>query len=212
MLRIYYADISALPAESGDLPLSAYRLAQLSSCRLPLRRRQGLGAELLLIHALREEMGNCLLPLSIERTPDGKPFLPGSPIRFSLSHSGETVACAISDAPVGLDLEAEQPLKEALLHRFFSEQEQRLVLGSACPASAFTELWTKKESYLKATGEGLRALSGIDLLSPPENAFFHHWQLGTLHLSVCVLGCPAVPYRIKEIELSRAFLKNLLQD
>lgn len=209
MLRIYTVDISALPDQPGELPLSSYRLKQLSSCRIPQRRRQGLGAELLLIHALRDWKGSCTIPLCIETGSDGKPFLSEESLFFSLSHTGETAACAVCDAPVGIDIEEERPLRESVLRRCFSEEEQRLILESEHPSASFTELWTKKESYLKATGEGLRSLREIDLLSPPENAFFYYEQRGTLHFSVCVLGCPAVPERIENVELSEEMIVKM---
>ena len=209
MLRVYYAEVAAVPDQPGALPLSSYRLAQLSSCRSPQKRRQGIGAELLLIHALRSLKRDLPLPLMIEKEPGGKPFLSGTPIHFSLSHSGEIAACALCDAPVGIDVETERPLKEPLLRRCFSEEEQRRILSSEYPAASFTSLWTQKESYLKATGEGLRSLGKIDLCAPPEDAFFHTMQQGTLHLSVCVLGQSADPERVEKVELANTFLDCL---
>ena len=209
MLRVYYAEVAAVPDQPGALPLSSYRLAQLSSCRSPQKRRQGIGAELLLIHALRSLKRDLPLPLMIEKEPGGKPFLSGTPIHFSLSHSGEIAACALCDAPVGIDVETERPLKEPLLRRCFSEEEQRLILASEYPAASFTSLWTQKESYLKAIGEGLRSLGKIDLCAPPEDASFHTMQQGTLHLSVCVLGQSADPERVENVELANTFLDCL---
>lgn len=191
MLLTYYADVSALPDQPGRLPLSSYRLAQLASCRSSERRRQGIGAELLLIHALRSLDPSFLLPLSIEKEPCGKPYLRDSKLFFSLSHSRSFAACAVSDTPVGIDLEGERPMHEPVLRRCFSEQEQALIRRADRPDFAFIQLWTQKESYLKATGDGLRALNSIDLLSPPPNASFAHMLLGKMHLSVCVLGQPA---------------------
>ena len=205
MLRVYYAEVAALPDQPGKLPLSSYRLSQLSSCRSPQKRRQGIGAELLLIHALRSWKGDFPLPPMLETEPGGKPFLSGTPIHFSLSHSGEIAACALCDVPMGIDVETERPLKEPLLRRCFSEREQRLILASEYPAASFTALWTRKESYLKATGEGLRSLGKTDLCASPENAFFHTMQQGTLHLSVCVLGQSAVPERVEKVELLNTF-------
>ena len=44
-------------------------------------------------------------PDMLERTEDGKPFIPGlADIHFNLSHSGDYIACAFSDQEVGLDL------------------------------------------------------------------------------------------------------------
>ena len=45
-------------------------------------------------------------PLLIHRTSRGKPFLPQFPdLHLSVSHSGEWFVCAISNQPVGIDLQ-----------------------------------------------------------------------------------------------------------
>ena len=149
MLRIYYADVSALPENPEGLPLSRYRLEQLNRVRPALRRRQGIGAELLLIRALRELDGDLALPLDILTEQGGKPYLACGTPHFSLSHSGRFAACALSDKTVGLDIQLQSPCRESLVHRFFAPEEQRYVLASEDRDAAFTEIWSKKESRLK---------------------------------------------------------------
>ena len=89
MLRIYYGAVSALPTEAGALPLSAYRLSRLRKLIPPEKRRQSIGAELLLIRALQDLRGDVALPLEIEADELGKPYLKGDALYFSLSHSGD---------------------------------------------------------------------------------------------------------------------------
>lgn len=211
MLQIYYADVSVLPDDPGSMLLSSYRLKQLSKCKEPLKRRQGLGAELLLIHALSLWNKELTLPLSIETQAGGKPILSDQSIHFSLSHSGNYVACAISDYPVGVDLEAERPLYDSLLHRVFSEKERQRILNSENTPASFTEAWTRKESFLKATGEGLRAVKRFSVLDPPQNAAFFHTCMGELHLCVCVLDGPAVPDLLEQVDLVNEF-SNLARE
>ena len=57
MLRIEYGDVRALPTEPEGFPLSDYRLRRLAHLRPALSCRQSIGAELLLIHALRASCG-----------------------------------------------------------------------------------------------------------------------------------------------------------
>lgn len=85
---------------------------------------------------------------------------PVPPIEFNITHSGQLVALAIATGrPLGLDAEdAQRRTDTVALERYFAPGE-RTVLG-ALPAQArrrrFFELWTLKESYLKARGVGLR--------------------------------------------------------
>lgn len=202
MLSVCYANIDSVPDSPEGLSLSAYRLEKLSSCRFAERRRQGIGAELLLIRAIRSVSSDLQLPLAIVAGPDGKPYLPGSALHFSLSHSGSFAACAISDHPVGLDLERRGRLSDALLRRSFSPEEQALIRAAEDPDHLFTLLWTGKESYVKATGQGiLFPLRNIQPLDPPPGVSFWQRDLDGCCLSVCILGTSAEPDIIQQITL-----------
>lgn len=202
MLVIFYANIDSVPDSPDGLSLSSYRLDMLASCRSAKRRRQGIGAELLLIHVLRSVSPDLHLPLSIAAEPDGKPYLKDSALHFSLSHSGSFAACALSDLPVGLDLEYRGRISDALLRRSFSPEEQTLIRASRDPDLLFTRLWTGKESYVKATGQGiLFPLREIHPLNPPAGVSFWQKDLEPFCLSVCVLGSSAEPDRFEQIVL-----------
>ena len=117
-------------------------------------------AYLLLKKALREEYGLTENPL-FEYGPHGKPFIVGHPeIHFSLSHCREAVACAVSDRPVGIDVESVQRYRESLAQYTMNEQEQQQIAAAERPDVAFIRLWTMKEARLKLTGEGSRAVRG----------------------------------------------------
>jgi len=94
----------------------------------------------------------------------GKPYCKSHPhIYFSLSHSNNFVALAISDKEVGIDIEKLRPAKDALVSRVCSLREIDTIAQSENPHIKFTEIWTKKEAYLKALGTGIdRELSTID--------------------------------------------------
>ena len=202
MLRVFYANIDSVPDSAEGLPLSSYRLEKLAACRSAQRRRQGIGAELLLIHALRSLTEDLQLPLSIAAETNGKPYLFGSELHFSLSHSGSFAACSVSDHPVGLDLEGRGRMSDALLRRSFSPEEQALVRSSDDPDLLFTRLWTGKESFVKATGQGiLSPLCEIQPLEPPSGVSYWQTDLYAFCLSVCVLGASAEPDSFQRVTL-----------
>ncbi|MFD3259118.1 4'-phosphopantetheinyl transferase superfamily protein [Paenibacillus lentus] len=88
----------------------------------------------------------------------GKPLLEGeSGLHFNNSHSGEWVVCAIDDSPVGIDVEKVADIDFSLAKRFFSEQEcfDLYMRQGGARLRYFFDLWTLKESYIKAAGMGL---------------------------------------------------------
>jgi len=87
------------------------------------------------------------------------PKLP-KPLYFNISHSKNRIAAAVSRHPnIGVDIESVSPKREfvKIAQRFFStpEVEAMLCLTPARQLSRFYDLWTLKESYLKASGSGL---------------------------------------------------------
>lgn len=84
-------------------------------------------------------------------------------IHFNLAHSCDLAVVAVSKIPnIGIDLEKLRPIKDAegIAERFFSQREANL-LKSLPPTQrqvGFFNLWTRKEAWLKATGEGIGEL------------------------------------------------------
>ena len=94
----------------------------------------------------------------------GKPsiarVLEGADLAFSLSHTRGLVACAVTtDGAVGVDVEAVSTASRpgAFTGRDFAPSEVAILAGADPSEYAvrFIELWTLKESYLKAVGLGL---------------------------------------------------------
>ncbi|MEM9218639.1 MAG: 4'-phosphopantetheinyl transferase superfamily protein [Cyanobacteria bacterium P01_F01_bin.150] len=92
----------------------------------------------------------------------------GSGLEFNVSHSGGVALYAIAlDRRVGIDLEKLRPMADAaqLAQRFFTEQEYQQLLAQPTDQQelAFFRGWTRKEAYLKATGEGLGGLETVEV-------------------------------------------------
>lgn len=98
--------------------------------------------------------------LLIQYTAHGKPFIEKSDVEFNLSHSGDWVLFAFSRAaPVGIDIEHMRPMRDMrdVASQNFSATEY--ARWEAMPERdrrlAFYQCWTRKESFIKAIGEGL---------------------------------------------------------
>lgn len=118
-------------------------------------RRLSVAVYQLLCKGLNKEYGISELP-EFDYEKNGKPFLKGHPeIHFNLSHTKGVCACALSDKPIGIDVEHILQNDEDVMRRTMNAEEMAEILGSAHPDTAFIRLWTMKESLLKLTGEGL---------------------------------------------------------
>jgi len=94
----------------------------------------------------------------------GKPALPvavgGQTLHFSLSHSDGLVLVAVSGrCALGVDVERVRPIPESdqIVAKWFSARENAMLsaLSAEQKLEAFFNGWTRKEAYLKATGEGI---------------------------------------------------------
>ncbi len=119
--------------------------------------------------------------LRFETNAYGKPFVSIPFIHFNASHAGHRIAVAISDFPIGIDIETITTPCAEIAKRYFSQDESAYVLHP-CQAMdlRFFEIWTKKEAYIKYKGKGLAiALRSFSVLQPPpyEKIFFHRIPL-----------------------------------
>jgi 4'-phosphopantetheinyl transferase len=109
----------------------------------------------LLCRGLLEEYGFSQLPV-FEYGEHGKPSIVGHPeIFFSLSHCRQAVACAISDRPIGVDVESVRPYRESLVRYTMNDAEQQRIKSAEHPDVEFTRLWTMKEAVVKRSGRGI---------------------------------------------------------
>ena len=143
--------------------LPEWRRKQVLAYKNDMGRRQSLLAYRLLCQGLREEYGIMEQPTFVYNE-HGKPSLAlpptggdGEGLYFSLSHCKEGVCCAISDKPVGIDIEsASRKISDSVIRYSMNEGEQTLIRESDDPQRTFLRLWTQKEAVLKRLGTGIR--------------------------------------------------------
>ena len=147
--------------------------------------------EILLRVAIQKRAGIAGAAVAFSKDEKGKPvLLSPAGLHFNISHSGDLIACALSDKPVGIDVQIIKPLANDIASRFFSADEREyLKKESGDPNAAFCRIWAMKESYIKWDGRGLSlplsSFSVLELAGGGE-LYFHPAHLcGSAYCFVC---------------------------
>lgn len=144
----------------------------------------------------------------------GKPQIRG--MEVSLSHAGDYAVCAVSNQPVGIDIERVRIMNKSLTQKACTKKEQEYIENSETIEERkrrFVEIWTNKEAYLKYTGTGIRLpLTSIEVLGEDvylteeqiylsEIGFWNTWlPRDEYHVSICGEKAHTYGLRIQEIE------------
>lgn len=113
----------------------------------------------------------------------GQPVLAGGP-QFSISHSGQLVVCALcAAAPLGVDVEELRAMDLGDFRSSLTPAEWEAVQADPDPPARFLDLWTAKESVLKALGTGLSTpLDQVAVSGGQAWAAGRAWRLTRLEL------------------------------
>lgn len=104
------------------------------------------------------------------RTEKGKPYVLGVEVHFNLSHSGDFVVCAVSDRPVGIDVEQIRIVRQKLAEKVCCPEELEYLRdapGWQDPVTGwalrrFFRIWASKEAYFKWAGTGITDLKSFN--------------------------------------------------
>ena len=138
------------------------RRQRLERLKQPEKRREPLCSYLFLRRALWERYRWRDLP-EIRRSSFGKPYFPEHPeIHFNLSHTAGAVLVALSDRPVGVDIERIRPVSQRAMRR----------LADVATERAFFQSWVRREALAKCSGTGVGTmLSAEEPLQPGEQFY-----------------------------------------
>ncbi|OCL27882.1 hypothetical protein U472_04335 [Orenia metallireducens] len=150
----------------------------------------------------------------------GKPFLKGyDNLYFNISHSRRWVVCAISEREVGVDIEEVKAIDLNIAKRFFSKKEYEELMTKNNQLSYFYNLWTLKESYIKAVGMGLSIpLNQFTIIDRDKNIFLEDQNRSGLYtfkkykidrdykMASCVKG------KLQEDELIISSVNEIIND
>jgi len=158
MIKLYVRDISPLfNGEWADylslLPTERRDRAQ--RLRKDHDAARSVGAWLLLRDAFALD-GVEIGRLTLKTGEYGKPYFDGCP-EFSISHAGPYAAVAVSDDPVGVDMEAPRCTLDMAKHVFApSEYAAAEALCGDAQRLYLQRVWVAKEAFVKAVGTGMR--------------------------------------------------------
>ena len=99
-------------------------------------------------------------------TPRGKPYFPGEPVHFSISHTKKHAFCVLSDQPVGIDAEeVDRDIRPELAEKILSPTEKARYDNQK---ETLLRFWVLKEAAAKCSGEGLQGYPNHTDFSPDD--------------------------------------------
>ena len=168
MLMLYSFDTSTM---SDDAFFKMYEECD-ASRKLKIDRLQkepskklSVAAGMLARRGIAQHFGIHPKEVSFRRDKNGKPYAEGLDIHFSLSHSGTVAVCAISDKPVGIDVEKVRDVNMRVAQKMFTPRERYYVFSDKRKMKRrFFEIWTKKEAYVKRIGTKIWDFQSFDVI------------------------------------------------
>lgn len=171
---VYYP--GAIDKKWADKFLNQQENAQCKLFRSEKREKQFVLGRIIATYALCSLMSVSKKQICFCRDVFGKPYLKGyDDISFNISHSGDYIACAISDSAVGIDIELLRDVYDHGVLEFLADEEQRYLkaIPEQNKCKEFFDIWTKKESYIKMIGKGLSiSMRSFSVLSQ-EDCMYH---------------------------------------
>ena len=167
-------DISQTEYQEIYNSLSQSRKAHIDRMKIENDRLRSLAATKILNKLLCDFSHNTAI---LETDPKGKPYLNGSDLFFSISHSDTGVVCAVSEKAVGIDIEKIRPVNDKLIDYVCNEAEKQYVLsdkkekGKAGVYQRFFEVWTAKEAFFKKQDGAEKSVRAIDTLSLQKSVY-----------------------------------------
>lgn len=203
-LRLGCVTELAAQAPEAQSWMTEGELARLAAMQSARRRGQFVAGRWLARTLLAEAFGGVWQAWTLTGGANAPPAASGPvPASLSISHSGDLVACAVSAATLGLDLEPCRARKELdSLYGAITTDVERATLAShtAAPADtvhSFAHAWTLKEAALKRHGGGLFATMlgqalGIEAASGAQDANACTWLHDGHVLALCADDLRAV--------------------
>lgn len=204
--------LDAMPAVQAELSrcLSEDELARAQRYHFDLHRNRFITGRARLREILSRYVGSTPGELLFQTGPAGKPALASwwakSGIEFNLAHCEHLAVVAVAlQGRIGVDVERVRVLEGSmeLVRQFFCPHEARLFAGLPAPdqAAAFFSLWTRKEAFLKATGQGIG-----QHLNRVEVSFLNGDEPKILHLPADVAAGVPASWTLCSLEPARGFV------
>ncbi|MCX6149595.1 MAG: 4'-phosphopantetheinyl transferase superfamily protein [Ignavibacteriales bacterium] len=210
MIQIYYAYTDILL--NNNLEKFIGQLSLQSKSKLSFLKRVEdqqllLTSLVLLLKALKENDCENFKLSDMQYNITGKPFFPGSPFDFNISHTDNCAAIVFSkDCRVGIDVERIKEIDFSDFTDYFTTDQWNDIYSAEDKFKRFYFYWTLIESVVKADGRGLSLIStkriklvNGDLFIDNAQWFYNHYNIDKF-ISCCITTDKKIKsYEIKKI-------------
>ena len=171
---------------------------ELDNTKSDIVKKLRLYAEILTRIAICQDLNVENKDIEFERTCYGKPYLLNDQdYHFSVSHTRNMIAVAVSNKSVGVDVEKVREVDLRIAKRFYTPQERNHLASSLdVKYERFFEIWTKKEAYIKYIGKESSPLNSLNVMDKELSEHFHTLRCGEYIASVFYEEKNAVPTTI----------------
>jgi 4'-phosphopantetheinyl transferase len=220
MIKIWHTTVNSSNEEYEEQvypQLSTSELRRLGSIKNELKRHEYLLSRALMRHALSQQFKRPLSEWQFVEQSNLAPKINNLPdnCHFSLSHSQGTICLAISNEPVGIDIEQKKmrPNFSSLANAFMNQQEALLLnTGHNSVVDIFYKIWCAKEASYKITPACLQLnlfLKQIDYFNLAKGTHDQTLSQGSIEQCHLALVTHSKPENIKQ-QLAHTF-KGVVQ-
>lgn len=171
------SSVSCDELEEAYASLSPSRKEHIDRLRKDDDKHRSLAAQILVQQLLQDHYN--ITTAQLHRRANGQPYLTQCELYVSIAHSHNKIACAVSEAPVGIDIERIHPTDLNICRHLCVPEEARYVLGDGIQEKTgvchdpeilqrLFEIWTAKEAYFKKAGTGITDLKSVNVLPLPR--------------------------------------------
>ncbi len=156
-MKLYIKNISEVNNEEllkGYSSLSAERKAYIDNFKNEKSKKPRIIADMIARTAISDFCNIKREDILFSLSDSGKPYCSNADVHFSISHSADKVICAVSDKPVGADIELIRKINFRAADRFATNEEKKYIDQNT---ENFFRIWTLKEAYFKCIGSGLNS-------------------------------------------------------
>ena len=167
----YYWDIKAISDEEFERWYRQMQPSRQEKCKRLKKetaQKQCIATDHVVRTVLSKHLHRPAEEITISVSESGKPYIEGNPMHFSVSHSENMIACAISEFPVGIDIERIRPIPTTAQERICTKTELEYLFSAKDEGERnlrFLHLWTRKEAVFKTDGRLPRRDKEIDTLT-----------------------------------------------
>lgn len=139
----------------------------------------------------------------------GKPYFKNLDVHFSISHSDNMIACAVSlNSKVGVDIQKKFTFILEYLDYFCNDTETGLILNSSNISLSMTSVWSKKEAYFKYCGDGITSFSSLksfDTTKSCNDKYIVNWTGDDYALSVCSENAKNTLINVSSMKIKQSY-------